>query len=275
MIRKLRPVLRWHGGKWMLAPWIISRFPEHRVYTEAFGGAASVLLQKPRSYSEVYNDLDCQVVNLFRVLQDLGAEKRLKDLLLVTPFAREEFSLAYEPSEDPVEGARRLIIRSFMGFGSNAHNPKITTGFRANSNRSGTIPAKDWMNYPRYLDLFTERFRGVVVENREAVDVILQHDTPKTLHYVDPPYPHSSRSDGRGDYSFEMTDEQHRSLSEVLHRTKGMVIISGYRCDLYEELYDGWHSVERRALADGARERVEVLWANAAAVKHQNELFTK
>lgn len=66
-----RPVLRWHGGKWVLAPWIIGHFPPHRIYTEAFGGGASILMRKARAYSEVYNDLDEDVVNIFRVLRSL------------------------------------------------------------------------------------------------------------------------------------------------------------------------------------------------------------
>ena len=118
-----RPVLRWHGGKWRLAPWIISHFPPHRSYVEPFGGAASVLLRKERSYGEVYNDLDDLVVNLFRVLRHPEWGGALLESLCLTPFSRIEFEQAIEPGEgDPIEAARRLIIRSFMGFGSNAHS---------------------------------------------------------------------------------------------------------------------------------------------------------
>ena len=137
-----RPILRYHGGKWMLAPWIISHFPEHRTYVEPFGGAASVLLQKPRTYSEVYNDLDGEIVNLFRVVRDNGAA--LIEKLKLTPFARQEYRLSFETCDDALEQARRTVIRSFMGFGSNALARGIKSGFRGNSSRSGTTPAHDW-----------------------------------------------------------------------------------------------------------------------------------
>lgn len=276
--------MRYHGGKWRLAPWIIEHFPPHKIYVEPFGGAASVLMQKPRSYAEVYNDLDGEVVNVFRVLRDPGQAAELERLLRLTPFAREEFVAAYEPSDNHVEQARRTIIKSFMGFGSAAIHTKTgmrsratlyhlpSTGFRSNSTRSGTTPAHDWKAYPDQIQAFVERLQGVVIENRDAIEVIRSHDQPDTLHYVDPPYPLGTRDAGT-DYRHEMTDDDHRELAEVLHSVKGMVVISGYPCNLYdEELYPDWHRVERPHLADGARPRTEVLWLSPRAAEYQRQV---
>lgn len=275
-VKCARPVMRYHGGKWKLAPWIISYFPEHRIYTEVFGGAGSVLVRKPRSYAEVYNDLDSEVVNVFKVIRDNGPE--LLEKLWATPFARDEFIKSYFPDENPIEQARRTIARSFMGFGSasvtnmrhvSKRFSKPSTGFRANSNRSGTTPAHDWANYVDAAVNLIERFRGVTIENKEAVGILLQHDQADALHYVDPPYVKSTRDSG-SDYRYEMTDEQHKELSVVLATLSGRVIISGYHSDLYDELYKGWNRVERNAHADGAAERTEVLWMN---YKHNEVLI--
>lgn len=252
-----RPILRWHGGKWMLYPWISSQFPPHRIYTETFGGGASILLRKPRCYCEVYNDLDGELVNLFTVVRDRGTE--LKRALELTPFARTEFFAAYEPAEDPLERARRTVILTYMGFGSNS--VVKTSGFRSNANRSGTTPAHDWAHYPDCMDAMIERLRGIIIENRDAKEVMAANDGPDTLHYVDPPYVMETRSYGKGGYRHEMTDDQHRDLAAFLKELQGAVIVSGYPCDLYDhELYAGWERLERSAMADGARERTEVLW---------------
>lgn len=259
----------------MLAPWIIEHFPPHRIYTEAFGGAASVLIRKPRaSLVEVYNDMDGEIVNLFRLLRDPVTAGALREVLLNTPFARKEFSLSYEASEDPLEQARRTVVRSFFGFGSDSASG-ATTGFRANGNRQNAHPAKDFANYPAALEAFTERLKGVVIESRPGQEIILQHDTPETLHYCDPPYTHGSRSSytvrtGKG-YRHEMTDDDHRRLAEDLHASSGMVAISGYHSELYDELYGDWETRERQATADGgprapAQERTEVLWLNPSCV---------
>jgi len=250
-----RPLLRYHGGKWLLAPWIISHFPPHRVYVEPFGGAASVLLRKPRSYAEVYNDLDAEIVNLFRVVRECGHQ--LSRAVELTPFSRDEFMLSYEPHQEPIEQARRTVVRSFMGFGSNSHNK--ATGFRANSNRSGTTPAHVWHNYPAALAQTVERLRGVVIENRDAKEVMTAHDGKETLHYVDPPYLPETRDVG-GDYRHEMTAAEHEELADFLCQLQGMVIVSGYHSSLYDRLFDGWERTEKATFADGARKRTEVLW---------------
>lgn len=223
-----------------------------------------MLMRKGRVYSEVYNDLDGEVVNLFRHLRDEEKAKHLREALRLTPFARTEFMQAYEPSNDEFERARRLVIRSFMGFGSNGHEQ--ATGFRANSNRSGTTPAHDWMHYPDSIDAMADRLKGVVIESRDASEVMQAHDSPQTLHYVDPPYVPETRDKG-SDYAHEMTVEQHEALLTALRQLDGMVILSGYPCDIYEDHLSDWHRVERGAYADGARERREVLWISRNAVR--------
>lgn len=268
-----RPVLRYHGGKYRLAAWVISHFPKHRAYAETFGGAASVLMLKPRCFAEIYNDLDGEIVNVFRVLRDPTMARQLKHDLELTPFARAEFESAYLKSGDPIEQARRTIIKSFMGFGSNAIHAstcKPPTGFRGMARLSGTTPAHDWTTYTGQIDVFCSRLRGVVIENRPAIQIIKTHDKADVLHYVDPPYVGSTRDAGK-DYRFELSDDEHRELSEVLHNVKGMVVLSGYASALYEDLYAGWQQFERPHLADGARLRTEVLWLNASAQAALND----
>lgn len=250
----------------MLAPWIVSHFPRHRVYVEPFGGGGSVLMRKSRAFAEVYNDIDGEIVNLFRVLRDQGTA--LEKLLKLTPFARAEFEESYAKVGDPVEQARRTVIRSFMGFGSNAHFRK--TGFRAKSHRSGTTPAHDWRNYPEQINAFIERLRGVVIENRDAFEVMASNDGGDTLHYVDPPYLPETRDRGK-DYSHELTVDDHVKLAGFLHGLQGAVILSGYRSELYDRLFADWQRVERVALADGARERTECLWLRG--IETSPELF--
>ncbi len=256
-----RPLLRYHGGKWKLAPWIISQFPPHRVYVEPFGGGGSVLLRKERSYAEIYNDLDGEIVNVFRCARDEGSA--LREMLWLTPFAREELLFSCKPAEACLERARRTIVRSFMSFGADGVQAKYPS-FRPNT-KGDSIPSKDWKNYAEVFDLLIERLRGVVIENKDAREVMLQHDGPETLHYVDPPYVHSTRSSMNSActkhfYRHEMTDDDHAGLAEFLSGLRGRVILSGYECDLYDRLYDGWQVLKKSTHADGARARTECLW---------------
>jgi len=276
-LKPTRPVLRYHGGKWLLAPWIISHFPPHKIYVEPFGGAASVLLQKPRASVEIYNDLDGQVVNLFRVLRDPLKASALTELSILTPYSREEFLSAFEPTADDVEAARRSLIQSFMGRGIRHTTTGHAKGFRTNRIASAGSHGvtDDWQTIPERIAEVAARFSGVEIENREAAYIIKARDSRDTLFYIDPPYPHSVRyMEGQQAYRAEMSDDEHRALALELKHCAGMVIVSGYGCDLYDgELFSDWHQVERTARADGSAERTEVLWINEAAWEAKRRAF--
>lgn len=264
--------MRWHGGKWRIAPWVISHFPRHQLYLEPFGGAASVLLRKQRAPAEIYNDLDETLLQLFRVLRDPEQAASLIQLLEVTPYARGEFKAAYEATDDPVERARRTIVRSFMGFGGDGTNGLYPTGFRATVTSNLKLPAQEWASYPKALRRIVDRLKGVVLENSDAMELIQRMDGPGTLHYVDPPYLPETRSQGnrrRGKgfhvYQHELENADHIRLLDILRAAQGMVILSGYPSQLYEDALPDWRRTQCRALADGGRQRTEVLWINPAA----------
>ena len=263
-----RPVLRYHGGKFRLSSWIRSFFPPHQVYVEPFGGAGSVLLTKEPAYAEVYNDLDGDVVNFFRVLRDPEQRARLCELCALTPFSREEFERAYDQVQDPVERARRLAIRAGMGYGSSG-GTKENTGFRIDSNRKWSTDFAQWQMYPAAIAGVGSRLAGVCIENRPAASVMLQHDGPRTLHYCDPPYVLSTRSGARWDadkyYRHEMTDWQHMDMLGALKNLEGMVVLSGFHSEMYARELEGWaeYSCNSRGNARrGSKINRDVLWLN-------------
>jgi DNA adenine methylase len=257
-IKPARPVMRYYGSKWTLAPWIISHFPQHRVYVEPFAGAASVLMQKGRSEIEIINDLNAEVVNIFKVLRNESQARELKRLIDLTPYSRIEYEASRETTDDPVEAARRAIIRSYFGHGSAAFY--LACGFKSNDNTSGNHNAHGWVKYSEAMPVIINRMKGVVVECRPAVEVIKQQDSLNTLFYVDPPYVQEAWVTQQV-YEHEMTDTQHEELARVLRGAVGMVVLSGYGCELYDQvLYADWHRYER-----DAGKRTEVLWLNASA----------
>lgn len=265
------PALRYHGAKFRLAPWILKFFPAHKCYVEPFGGAAGVLLQKERSYAEVYNDLDGDVVNFFRVLRDPVTRAQLIEVCALTPYAREEFELAWEPTIEPVERARRIAVRAQMGFGS-AGASKGTTGFRIDTKREYGTAQMLWTEYPASIAATGERFANVLIENRPAIEVIAQHDGIETLHFVDPPYVFGTRykqGGGRSNYRHEMSDKDHAELLARLLSLGGMVVLSGYETDMYHDMLAGWqvHTTNSRIAAGrGAAIRKEMVWLNPACV---------
>ncbi|PJC85322.1 DNA methyltransferase [Vibrio sp. HA2012] len=260
------PAIRYHGGKFRLAPWIIEHFPEHKCYTECFGGAGNVLLRKPRSYAEVYNDVDLDVVNLFSVLRDPELNQKLREVCVLTPYSREEFELALEHTDEPLERARRTVVRATMGFAATTS----ASGFRIDTKRKYATAMHLWSLYPDNLSAVGKRFSTVLIENRPAIDVLKKHDAVDTLHYCDPPYMPETRVKGNRSYKHEMTIAEHEELLQCLRNLKGYVVLSGYESELYNDILTGWTKDTKQSRISGGRgtkKRTECLWVSPSCAE--------
>ncbi len=267
-----RPALRYHGGKWRAAPWIISSIPEdHDVFVESHGGSGATLLRKPRSKIEVYNDLDGEVVNFFRMLRERPDD--LIRALYWTPFAHAEQKLSFEPTGDPLEAARRFYVRSYLTISGptaqwNSGWRRQKKFSRGRNGRSRMKTAASSFMEVEHLYRIAERLRGVIIEQENALTLIRRYDQPRAVFYVDPPYVAATRRRWKDSaYKHEMTDEAHRELAAVLRACSGMVLLSGYDSDLYQELFGDWTRVDRdfRTNGNAARVATESLWLNPAA----------
>ena len=260
MLKKLRPPVKWHGGKHYLCHRIIEHFCAHETYVEPFGGGASVLLNKTPAPVECYNDLDWRITRLFRVIRDHGDE--LGRRLALTPYSEVEFDDALVPSEDEIEQARRDFVRWRQSIGGrgDAFSHTLHRVRRGMADVvSGYLSSID-----EVLPLVVKRLRQVQIVCRPAVEVIRTWDSPTTLFYCDPPYVHSTR-ESCDVYSHEMTVTDHRELASCLHEAKGDVVLSGYPSPLYDELYGSWRTVSfdiaNHAAGGRKKERkTEMLW---------------
>lgn len=260
------PPLRWTGGKWKLADWLISHFPPHELYCEPYCGGAAVFFRKYPSKIEVLNDVDGGVVNFFTVLRTRTDE--LVRAVELTPYSREEYELSYQPCDDPLEWARRFYVCSRQSFGAYAGR---RTGWRTQKNwNRGTSITREWRRLEGLL-MAAERLKDAAIESDDALKVIERYDIEHALFYVDPPYVLSSRSQGekRKRYGHELTDDDHRDLAAVLHQLKGAVLLSGYKSDLYTELYPDWQVVSKTMTTNGNGSALESLWISPKAADLQ------
>ncbi|KKL77638.1 hypothetical protein LCGC14_2032870 [marine sediment metagenome] len=169
-----RPALRYTGGKWRLAAWVIKHLPPHRCYVEPFMGGASVMLCKARSKVEVLNDKSDLVVTFFRVLRDRGSE--LKQVLELTPFALTEYRACdpFEPGLDDLERARRFFARSWGGHTGISGSVR-NRGWRRSADRD---VAGDFTSAIAGLQALTERLRGVAIDRLDYTQVLERYDRP-------------------------------------------------------------------------------------------------
>ena len=256
----------WYGGKFSHLDFLIPLFPENAThFCDVFGGSAAVLLNVKPYPIETYNDLDSELVNFFAALRNHGSE--LIKAIGLTPFSREELIHACTPTKNitPLERARRFYIRARQTRTGLAQTS--SEGRWAHcvlTSRAGMAGAVSrWLGSVEGLAEITQRLQRVQIENAPALEVIQRYDTTETLFYLDPPYVHAARGDVTA-YGFEMTDQDHIALAAVLGQIRGRALLSGYRTELYDDLYRDWKRVDakRKNCHSVRKPRQESVWMN-------------
>lgn len=264
-------LIRWAGGKGRQLDELLPFIPDGRIYVEPFGGGGTVLLNKPRSPIEVYNDLDRSLVNLFHVLRDEAKFDRFAGMLGWTLYARETFleSLDCEQEQDDV-----LAAVKFYTMLNQSISGKRLAGKNDWARAKVDNLADRWILRQEKLGPIRDRLRRVQVENRDAIDVLKAWDSPNTVFYCDPPYVLETRKKQKY-YAVEPGDEYHRELVRVIAELRGSVVLSGYLHPTYNTLLDrGWTADSYKQTANMTVHAVgkvrdarqEVVWRNPQAV---------
>lgn len=251
----MQAILKYPGGKWRIANWIISHFPEHKVYLEPFFGSGACFFNKSPAYIETINDLDGDIVNLFTVCREYPAE--LARLINLTPFARDEFLNCYERSDNPIEQARRTLVRYHQSFGTSNSSKN---SWRNVQTYGGPRCATMWNCLPQIISDISYRLKEAQIENTNALTLIARYNDKDTLIYCDPPYLRNLRK--KDMYAVEMEDAEHIRLLELLKKSKSKIVLSGYDSDLYNQELKDWFTAEKQTTAQMGLHRTEKLWMN-------------
>jgi DNA adenine methylase len=282
----LVPPLKWHGGKHYLAKHILGLMPRHLHYVEAFFGGGQVLFardpadlrlwwqgpcsdgRKPDGVSELVNDIDGDLMNLYAVLKDQQLFEELRRRLELTLFAQPEWEAARDllaqPGDCSVERAAALFTFCRQSLAGRMKGFATPVRTRLRGGRNDGVNA--WWNAIDGLEAVQRRLRNVMILNKDAVAVIRSEDGPATLFYCDPPYLHETRT-AQNVYKHEMSEAQHVELLEALLKCRGKVILSGYANRLYDGMLHNWkrHTFDlpNNAARGKQKEReTEVLWCN-------------
>jgi DNA adenine methylase len=279
---RLTAPLKWHGGKSYLTDWIIDLMPRHLHYVEPFGGGLAVLLAKnpfderhqwsekafEKGISEVVNDLNQELMNFWKVLQDEESFRRFQRIAEATPFSHSQWNEAgklMQPKHElDVEAAVSFFIRCRQ---SRAGGFKVfATLSRNRTRRYMNEQVSAWLGCIEGLPDVHERLKRVVILHDNAIKVIRQQDGERTLFYLDPPYVHNTRSTTDA-YQYEMDESAHEELLSTIKQCSGRVMLSGYPNELYDRTLSQWNRHDREIdnkVSGGTSKRMmtESIWCN-------------
>jgi len=267
-------LIKYPGGKGRLWRWIVQHLPKSDVYCEPFGGAAHVLMNKEPSPLEIYNDIDDNLVNLFRVVADPKLFRKFLRRVQPLPYARSLYiycAQTLREQTDPIERAWRFYVLMNQSM-SGRHGWGYDIRYVGH-----TASSRTWANHVDRLPEIHARLRCVQIDHLDWQACLERYDQPGIVWYLDPPYPLEARS-GHTIYSHEMSADDHAELVDRIIQLKGMVAISTYPNPIYAKLKKaGWKEVHRNtwcwmSLTSIAKQRkcphrTEVLYLNPACIQ--------
>lgn len=276
-MKRIRPPFKYYGGKFYLSKWIASLLPKHKKYVEPFGGAASVLLNKPISEIEIYNDLNLSITHLMVHIRD-----HLDDLVEILRNIKCDEQVFYEWKnricEEPIDQAVKIFVLYRMSRGGSG----ITFSKSSRSYRGVSENVSSWNSSIDNLTLISERLQSVQIYSKNAIDLLKENDDSKTIFYLDPPYVSSSRRSFSKEnqrfelgsvYQIEMDDKQHQELLEQCLKSNSMIVISGYESEMYKDMLSSWNSTSKETYLHSSASKKkskakEMVWANFTLLEH-------
>jgi DNA adenine methylase len=228
--------IKWMGGKYRLRKQIVNLIPEHICYCEAFGGAGWVLFEKDISKVEVYNDINGELVNFFKVIKNKSDEFiKAFDYILVSRDIFEEFKSINVSTLNDIDRAVRFYYLIHLSFGSRMKN------FVINPTRIAGQGKRVLENLEDDIKLVRKRLINTVIENRDFEQVINSYDRDTTFFYLDPPYYELTDYGSQG--SSEFTTNDHVRLLHSLNNIQGKFLLSINDHPTVREMYRNYNII--------------------------------
>lgn len=252
MSKSIKSPLRWIGGKNKLSDEIVKIMTKHKCYVEVFGGGLSVLFKKEKSTQEVVNDINSELINFWKVVQNNF--ERFKEKFKYMIPSRQLFNEYKSQDIDNLSELDRAVRFFYINrtcFGGDMTNPRFGT---SNSRRNRLCAITD--DFDEFMRPIYKRLKDVTIENLDWKDCIHKYDEKKTskekqdvLFYLDPPYIEQYG------YEYGFTNEDHIKLAETVRKINGKFILSINNHPLVHELYKGFYFIDKElkcTLNDGS-----------------------
>lgn len=264
---KLRPIVKLHGGKAYLSSWIIEHFPKNYAelkYLEPCCGAASVLFNKESANEEVISDIDKNLLSIFKAVRDEPQE--FIDRLKKIKYCEASFEKALDKTEHKFDdyidqGVNEYVLRRMSRGGL---KKAFAWSDRMRGGQPGDVNA--WATMIKHLPMLAERIKNVSILHCDFRKAVKMWNEEGTLIYLDPPYLPETRT-ATSAYDFEMSEEDHLDLLNLVKDARAKIIVSGYPSPLYNKFFKGWRMSKKDMANHSAQgkkkaRRIEVLWMN-------------